>query len=46
VGRLVAESRWLRAQNLKLSREASKLADGWEQIRKLARMAPRGRSRR
>jgi cell division protein FtsB len=46
VGRLVKENRTLRAQNQRLAREADKLADGWEQIKKLARAAPRGRGRR
>jgi hypothetical protein len=46
VGRLVQENRTLRAQNLRLTREAEKLAAGWEQIKRLAKSAPRGRSRR
>jgi len=46
VGRLVQENRTLRAQNQRLAREADKLAHGWEQIKKLARAAPRGRGRR
>ncbi|HEY8643969.1 MAG TPA: hypothetical protein VIO84_14540 [Candidatus Dormibacteraeota bacterium] len=46
VGRLVQENRTLRAQNQRLSRQAEKLADGWDQIKKLARSAPKGRTRR
>ena len=46
VGRLVQENRTLRAQNQRLSRQAEKLADGWDQIKKLARSAPKGHTRR
>lgn len=45
VGKLVQENRSLRAQNLKLSRQADQLAAGWDQIKKLARSAPRARGR-
>jgi hypothetical protein len=45
VGRLVQENRALRAQNLRLAREADRLAAGWDQIKKLARSAPRGKGR-
>jgi len=46
IARLVQENRTLRAQNQRLARQADKLADGWDQIKKLARSAPKGRSRR
>jgi len=46
IARLVQENRNLRAQNQRLARQADKLADGWDQIKKLARSAPKGRSRR
>jgi cell division protein FtsB len=46
VGRLVQENRTLRAQNQRLARQADKMADGWEQIKKLVRSAPKGRARR
>jgi cell division protein FtsB len=45
VGKLVRENRLLRAQNLRLSRQADQLADGWDQIKKLARSAPRAKGR-
>jgi cell division protein FtsB len=46
VGKLVQENRSLRAQNQRLSRQADRLAAGWDQIKKLARSAPRGKGRR
>ena len=45
VGRLVAENRSLRARNDRLEKEIARLSDGWEQIKRLARGAPRGRRR-
>ena len=41
VGRLLLENRALKAENVKLSRELDRVSRGWEQIRKLARTAPR-----
>ena len=46
VGKLVQENRVLRAQNQRLSKQADQLATGWDQIKKLARSAPRGKGRR
>jgi cell division protein FtsB len=46
VGKLVAENRSLRAQNKRLTREVDRLSEGWEQVKKLARQAPRSRRRR
>ncbi|HEX6349589.1 MAG TPA: hypothetical protein VF160_09395 [Candidatus Dormibacteraeota bacterium] len=46
VAKLVRENRSLKAQNQRLAKRADRLADGWEQIKKLARTAPRGRGRR
>jgi cell division protein FtsB len=46
VGRLVEENRALRASNAKLAREVDRLSQGWEQIKKLAREAPKARRRR
>lgn len=45
VGRLVQENRSLRAQNVKLARQADQLAAAWDQIKKLARSAPRVKGR-
>lgn len=41
VSRLVAENRALRARNTRLEREVERLSEGWEQIKRLARIAPR-----
>ncbi len=46
VGKLVQENRTLRARNAQLAREVDRLTKGWEQIRKLARDAPRARRTR
>ncbi len=46
VAGLVRETRALRAQNQRLSKELDRLSKGWEELRKLARSAPRGRGRR
>lgn len=43
VDRLLAELRSLRAENAKLAKEVERLSDGWEQVRRLARTAPRKR---
>lgn len=43
VTRLIRENRVLKAQNLKLNQELARLGKGWDQIRKLARQAPRSR---
>jgi hypothetical protein len=41
VTRLLRENRALKARNLKLSSELQRVSKGWEQIKKLARQAPR-----
>ena len=46
VGRLVREIRALRAENESLKREVERLSSGWEEIKKLARLAPRKRRAR
>jgi len=46
VGRLVRENRVLRAENEALKREVERLSSGWEEIKKLARLAPRKRRAR
>jgi cell division protein FtsB len=43
VGRLLREHRVLRAENEALKREVERLSSGWEELRKLARLAPRRR---
>ena len=43
VGRLLREHRVLRAENESLKREVERLSSGWEEIKKLARLAPRKR---
>jgi hypothetical protein len=46
VGQLVRENRALKAENLRLSRELERVTKGWDEVRKLARLAPRRRSGR
>jgi hypothetical protein len=46
VARLLREHRVLRAENESLKREVERLASGWEEVRKLARLAPRRRRAR
>ena len=46
VGRLLREHRVLRAENEALRREVERLSSGWEEIKKLARLAPRRRRAR
>jgi hypothetical protein len=45
VARLLKENRTLKAQNLRLGKELDRVSRGWEQIKELARSAPR-RARR
>lgn len=45
VARLVKENRTLKAQNKRLEAELDRISKGWEDLRKLARAAPRGRRR-
>ena len=40
VGRLLRENRVLRAENESLKREVDRLSSAWDEIRKLARLAP------
>jgi cell division protein FtsB len=43
VAQLVKENKALKSRNLKLARELDRLSTGWEQIKKVARSAPRRR---
>jgi cell division protein FtsB len=43
VAKLVRENRALKARNARLSRELDRVSAGWEELRKLARSAPRRR---
>jgi hypothetical protein len=43
VAQLVKENKALKSRNLKLTRELDRLSTGWEQIKKVARLAPRRR---
>jgi cell division protein FtsB len=43
VARLLREHRVLKAENEVLKREVERLSAGWEEVRKLARLAPRRR---
>ncbi len=43
VGRLLRENRTLRAENQALKQEVERLSQGWEEIKRLARLAPRRR---
>jgi hypothetical protein len=43
VGRLLREHRVLRAENESLKREVERLSTGWDEVRRLARLAPRTR---
>jgi hypothetical protein len=43
VGKLLRENRVLRAENTALKREVERLSLAWDEIRKLARLAPRKR---
>lgn len=47
VGRLLRDNRLLRAENDALKREVQRLSSGWEEVQRLARLAPpKRRSRR
>jgi len=46
VTRLLRENRALKVQNSKLSAELTRVSKGWEQIKALARQAPRKARRR
>ena len=46
VAQLLRENRTLKAENERLSRELERASRGWEEIRRLARSAPRSSSRR
>jgi hypothetical protein len=45
VTRLLRANRVLKAQNAKLRAELARVSKGWEQIKALARQAPRARRR-
>ena len=46
VGKLLKENRALRTQNQRLAKELDRVSEGWEELKKLARSAPRPRKRR
>jgi regulator of replication initiation timing len=46
VGRLIRENRDLRLENVRLQREVARLSQGWADIKRLARSAPRARRSR
>jgi predicted RNase H-like nuclease (RuvC/YqgF family) len=46
VGRLIRENRDLRSENVRLQREVARLSQGWADIKRLARSAPRARRSR
>ena len=41
VGKLVRENRTLKARNARLMKELDRVSEGWDEIKKLARQAPR-----
>lgn len=41
---LIRQNRELRSENVRLKRELERLSAGWEEVRRLARVAPRRRS--
>ena len=43
VGKLVRENRALKARNERLMKELDRVSAGWDEIKKLARQAPRRR---
>jgi regulator of replication initiation timing len=45
VGRLIRENRDLRLENVRLQREVARLSQGWADIKRLARSAPRAARR-
>jgi len=46
VARLVRENSALRVQNKKLAAELERISKGWDEVKRLARTAPRPRRRR
>jgi cell division septum initiation protein DivIVA len=46
VGRLIRDNRDLRLENERLQREVARLSQGWADIKRLARSAPRVRRSR
>jgi hypothetical protein len=46
IGKLLKQNRTLKQQNAKLAKELDRVSQGWEEIKKLARSAPRARRRR
>ena len=43
VSALLKENRALKAQNKRLAAELERISKGWDEVKKLARSAPRGR---
>jgi len=46
VGKLLSQNRALRAENEALKRDVERLSAGWEDIKRLAKLAPRRRRAR
>ena len=46
VGKLLRQNRALRAENEALRRDVERLSAGWEEIKRLAKLAPRRKSSR
>ena len=45
VGKLLKENRALKQQNARLAKDLDRVTKGWDQLKKIARSAPRRRSR-
>jgi len=43
VGKLVRENRTLKSRNARLMKELDRVSEGWDELKKLARQAPRRR---
>lgn len=46
VGKLLSQNRALRAENEALKRDVERLSSGWEDIKRIAKLAPRRRRAR
>ena len=45
VGKLLKENRALKQQNARLTKDLDRVTKGWDELKKIARSAPRRRSR-
>ena len=45
VGKLLKENRALKQQNARLAKDLDRVTKGWDELKKIARSAPRRRSR-